>query len=180
MSKLIVRRAVPADVPALVEMVRALLLESRLSFLPFSEQKVKSVFERLIDANDTCCLFVADREGALIGFVGGKMTYYVFCDEYFAMDQGLYVSPECRGGSAAYRLVAAYHKWARSGGAREVCIAVSTGVKIEATDRLLKGVGMDFVGGVYKLSTGERTSRPCATDANVGANELGFARSPSL
>jgi GNAT superfamily N-acetyltransferase len=155
-TNLTVRTAGHDDIQQLVELGRAMHLESNLSFLPFSEQKIVSLAEKMIGSNDTCCVFVAQRKDRLVGFMAGQLTYYFFCDEYFAIDQGLYVSPDCRGSSAAVRLISAYLTWAQNRRAREACIAVSTGVNLQMTDAILTRIGMEMVGGIYKV----RTDRP--------------------
>ncbi|HVV59676.1 MAG TPA: GNAT family N-acetyltransferase [Gaiellaceae bacterium] len=95
---------------------------------------------------------MAEIGGELVGYLGGALGTYPFCDEILAHDLGFYVAPEHRRSSAAARLARAFVAWARHKGAREVQLAVSSGVDVERIGAFYERLGLNKVGGIYRAS----------------------------
>ena len=62
-----------------------------------------------------------------------------------------YVHPAARGTTAAVKLIYAFREWAVARGVREVQFSVRSGKDIARTDRLMKRLGFNLIGGNYSL-----------------------------
>lgn len=108
-----IRAAEKSDIPALVELSRAMQEESsRYKDVSFNANVMKNFLDiRMEDKN--CCVFVSEEGGNIVGMIGGMICPYFFSlNEGYSSDLGLYVTPEMRGGRHAYALISAYESWA--------------------------------------------------------------------
>ncbi len=147
---MLIRRARHEDISELVEMGARMHGESAYSFLPFNRDKVRRVMANYIDAPERQCGLVAEKDGMLVGMLGGYLTDYFFCDERVACDAILFIDRKHRGSSAAARLIRAFHTWASERGACEICLSVSADINSERAGRFYQRMGLTHVGGVYK------------------------------
>lgn len=146
---MIVRPAEPYDVEACVELGRALHQESpRYRDFPYNEGAIYKLAD-LCFTNPDYAGFVAEKDGEVVGMVTGAMSNYFFCDLKFAADFTFYVKPECRGTSAAFRLLSAFCLWAKLMGCKEVRFGVTTAIKPEIAGRLYTKMGFVPEGTIY-------------------------------
>lgn len=97
-------------------------------------------------------LFLAWSDAGMpIGFVIGYISPHFFSTTYYAQDMALYVRPDWRGTSAAYRLLNAFKEWAVDSGAAVIRLGITTGVKEQATGRLYERMGFSRAGTIYEL-----------------------------
>jgi GNAT superfamily N-acetyltransferase len=148
-----VRAPKPADLPALLALAQRMHAEGAYSFLPFDPKKVALLFVACGAMKDHFAA-VADRGGAPVGFLGGKLATYPFCNETLATDLGFFVAPEHRASTAAVRLLRAFRAWAKERGAREVSLGVSSGVDVERIGALYERMGFRAMGGIYRERLG--------------------------
>jgi GNAT superfamily N-acetyltransferase len=148
-KKIEVRAPKPNDLPALLTLAQRMHAEGAYSFLPFDPRKVALLFVTC-GATKGHFAAVAERDGVIVGFLGGKLAPYPFCDELLATDLGFYVAPEHRASTAAVRLLRTFRAWARDQGAREVSLAISSGVDIERIGALYQRMGFRAAGGIYR------------------------------
>jgi hypothetical protein len=149
----VVRRAEDAELAAIVELARRLHAESVYKSLPFDARKVGVLVA--FCARDTSCFGrVAEIGGEVSGFLGGKLTTYPFCNEVFAYDLGFYVAKERRASLGAVAPLHAFRAWAEEKGAREIALAVSSGIEPERVGRLYERMGLTCVGGIYRAPLG--------------------------
>jgi len=87
--------------------------------------------------------------GQAIGMITGQPCIYVFAPGISAQHDIFYVRPENRGSSAAFLLVQAFEDWARTIDAREIRLAVHTGLFPERTGRFYQKLGYRHMGGNY-------------------------------
>lgn len=126
---------------------RQMHAEGYFRHVPFDEAKVRAALEHCLAEQ---FIAVSDGPDGLTGFLIGHVSALWYSPATVASDLAFYVRPDRRGSIAALRLVQEFIAWAKEAGAAEVCIAQSSGVRIEETHRLLTGIGLDYVGGVYK------------------------------
>lgn len=138
-----------ADRGQLVRLFRRMHGESRYAFLPFDVAKVESVLESYMGEPQRRCGLAAVTGETVIGAVAGYVTEYAFCSELVATDQIVYVAPRSRGTLAAVRLIDTFRRWARSLGAREVVLGITTGVDMRRTGELFERLGFEFAGGNF-------------------------------
>ncbi|HEY4117563.1 MAG TPA: GNAT family N-acetyltransferase [Byssovorax sp.] len=142
-----------ADVHAVVALARRMHAEGAYAFLPFDATKVAASVVASAALADRYAA-IAVRGGVIVGFLGGALTTYPFCNERLAHDVGFYVAPEARASSAAVRLIQAFRAWAVEQGAREVSLGVSSGVEVDRIERLYTRLGFRRMGGVYRERLG--------------------------
>lgn len=146
---MIVRPAEPYDIEACIELGRALHQESpRYRDFPYNEDALYKLGELCL-TNPDYAAFVAERDGEVVGVVSGALSTYFFCNLKFAADFTFYVKPECRGTSAAFRLLSAFSLWAKIMGCHEVRFGVTTAIKPELADRLYTKMGFVREGVIY-------------------------------
>lgn len=143
-----IRPARIEDIGNLLELGRAMLEESAYRGMPYEEEKIGALLEKVLSGAG--CVFVAEDD-RLCGFVVGLLSELWFCHVKIATDLGLFVLPEKRGSLAGPRLLSCFIDWARSQGVAEIYLGISTGVNLEGTERLYAGFGFSKVGGLYKL-----------------------------
>jgi GNAT superfamily N-acetyltransferase len=145
----VIRVATPADAPAMIDMGRALALESpKYRDMTFDEAKLMALGERInsVLMSDLACSFVAERAGQVIGMMVVGMAERFFGGDLYVTDLTLYVKPEHRGGLAFARLVQAAEAWARERGVRDACFGVSTEVHAERTVHAYQRMGYRLTG----------------------------------
>ena len=136
-----IRTATEADLPRLVEMARDMHAESpRYRHLDFSAEKTARAILTLLTHAEGVAV-VAEKEGHIVGMLGGFVTEHFFGRDKVACDLGLYVVPDERGSSLAPRLVRAFESWAREAGAADCVMGVSTEVMAERTAALYERMG---------------------------------------
>lgn len=136
-----IRVAHEADIGRLVQMGRAMQEESpRFSRLGYSASKVWNLFSHLI-ANDDATVIVAEADGVIVGMLMGYVSEQFFSHVLSASELVVYVTPECRGGRAALRMIQAFEMWAFERGAKEIQLGVSTEVDASRTSAFYERMG---------------------------------------
>lgn len=119
------------DLGQLMEMSKAMNDESpNYRDEVFSEEKTERILKFMIDTG--CCL-VAEDNAFLVGMIGGFVVSAPVHDYTFMTDMGLYVRPEDRGSSVAYKLVKTFESIAEAKGVKKIVLGVSTGVHARDT-----------------------------------------------
>jgi GNAT superfamily N-acetyltransferase len=143
-----IRAAVHADIPALLELGRQMHAESRFAYLPFDLDHVGSTLATLISEPYGCVLVWEDRE--ILGGFAGAVVPFFFCQRHrYATDLAVFVRKDRRGGMIAARLVEQFAEWAREAGATEINLGVSTGIHPEKTGAFYERMGYERSGGFY-------------------------------
>jgi len=148
-----IRTATPADIPALVALVLAMRDETRYAGLDVSPERLArnlgTQFSRMDAAQ--CCFVAENAESSLVGVLAGSLRQFIF-QEFVTATEGLfYVHPGARGSTAAVKLIYAFREWAIARGVREIQFSVRSGKDIARTDRLMKRLGFNLIGGNYSL-----------------------------
>jgi len=147
----------PKDKQAVSALAKADHEESFFSYIEFSEIKFNTLFDKAVESPHFCFGAVAESRGALQGFA------YATLGEYFIGDEArivsvhvLFVKASIRdslaGGKIAIRLLKSLQYWGRERQANAVMMHVTSGVKVKATDRFLRKLGMQTLGGNYILN----------------------------
>lgn len=149
-----IRLAVPEDKDALI----ALALENQSEIahgnISVNPRRVDEALNGLFMLNQgTHILMVAETlEGELAGALMGCVERYYYSDELQAQLIQWYLRPAYRGTSIAPRLVKAFVEWAKSRGASEVFMGISSGVHVHLADRLMRKLGFTHLGGNYAVN----------------------------
>lgn len=152
-----IRNGRTEDLGQLLALATALKNESELTRdVSLDAAKLTATFERGFDPTDPhVCVIVYETGGCLRGACVGIEAEYFFSRERYAADLFLYVDPVCRrglmSGVIAKRLWEGFRDWARGRGVREMRNGVSTGIAIEVSHRFFVALGMQHIGGFYRL-----------------------------
>lgn len=143
-----VRDATLDDIPAMVALGEIMHAESRYSFMAYDGEKVATTLKTLMQTGGFVRVHVKDGEidGGMVGYMGNPW----FSGERVASELALFVVPGKRGGMAAWYLLSEFGAWAENQGAKEITLAITTGVKVEETGRMYQRLGFEQVGGVFK------------------------------
>jgi GNAT superfamily N-acetyltransferase len=148
---MIVRPAVEADVPRILELSAGIFNESKYpEVCTYNPEKVAHLVSHMLATPDEFFLHVAEKDGSIIGMYAGTLTEYYFSNDRMAVDLALFVDPGKRGGLAAIRLIQAFEEWAFERGAKEICPATSTQAAPERTAMLYQVLGYEVVGNLFK------------------------------
>lgn len=143
-----IRHATRADVPALIELGTQMFMESRYNTSPFSPEKCAALACSLIDAPAGIVL-VEESGGQIAGWLAGGIGEQWFSHELMAFEYGLFIAPAQRGGSAAFRMVKMFIRWARDNGASVINMGITTGVHEQRTGELYERLGLVRVGTLF-------------------------------
>ncbi|HFS8941461.1 TPA: N-acetyltransferase family protein [Enterobacter roggenkampii] len=146
-----VRNATAGDIPALIELGARMYIESRYSQnSPFDEEKCADLARNII-ASPAGCVLVAEKEGAVIGWMAGGIAEQWFSHQLMAFEYGLFVAPEHRGSTAGPRLAKAFITWAKEHGAVLINMGITTGVHEERTGEMYSRLGLKRSGLLYSM-----------------------------
>lgn len=150
-----IRQPTDSDTPAVLSMARAMHAESpRFRGMTFADEKALIVINHMIVNGGG---FIAERDGVIIGMIGGLIAEQYFSYDRYVSDLVVYVAPEYRGGSTATRLIKIFEEWAFSqDGVGEVVLGVSTGVHPEATVCVYERLGYTLSAYGLMKTRGER------------------------
>lgn len=141
-----VRRAGFEDVEGIIEIGKRGHTASENARYPFNEQKTKLLLAQLIIGKKTC-LFVAEIDGKIVGFLMGQEEEYVYCDLRYATDIAVYA--EAVG--AGRRLLDRFEFWAfEERKVDQLLLGVSHGgASAKQTESLYRRRGFTHVGGIF-------------------------------
>jgi hypothetical protein len=144
------REITSEDFPALCVLGQQMHDESSYSHLKFSKPRLLEMFNLYMRDSDRV-VFVADRDGELLGLYAGYLSKYYFSDEFVANDIAWFVVKEKRGSRIGLRLLSCFEAWSKDKGASEVRIGYSTDINPVAFDSLMQKRGYGRVGANYRL-----------------------------
>jgi N-acetylglutamate synthase-like GNAT family acetyltransferase len=145
------RDATHKDLPRLMELAKQMHAESpRFSQLRFNDIKAFKFIEMMI-YSQSFFFQVIERDGVIIGGMAAMLTPQWFSDDLTACDIALFISPDCRGGMAAAKLIKAYKQWANNSGAVLRTLGVSTGVMAEKTGKFMSAMGCKQFGYLFEV-----------------------------
>lgn len=123
-----VRPAVESDLDTLVEMGVKFVDCSPFSGMVDLENVRSSVSSMISAYPHAAAVFVAeDSSKKLVGVLVGVLTTMWFSAHRIACELAWWVEPEARAGSAGWRLLAEYERWARDSGAFFLTMSDMTG-----------------------------------------------------
>jgi GNAT superfamily N-acetyltransferase len=144
-----IRHATRDDLPALVELGRAMASESpRYRRLTYSGHKVGTLLGNMIDSPDGFVMLAA-LGGEIVGVMAAFVSEHWMSDDRMSSDFGLFILPEYRGGTSAMRMARAYIQWAQSRGAVDISLGISTDVNSDQTARFYRALGLVPAGFLF-------------------------------
>jgi len=107
----------------------------------------ESCYNLLIDTieNDNMCGYLVYDDDLICGMILGYVNKLYFSKEKCLYENLLYVIPEKRGSSAAYKLVKSWEKFGQDKGARDVWAGVSTGINSKKAKAFYNKLGFEDI-----------------------------------
>jgi len=136
-----IRNAIEADIPKLVEMGKRLHDESTYKHVTYSPERVAATC-RLMMSNGF--LVVAEKNDEVIGVMMGDVQVAWYTTERMGFDLTLYIEPEYRSGMMAMRMIKRFEEWCIAMGATQIRPGIGTGDP--SVTRLYKALGYKYVG----------------------------------
>lgn len=143
-----IREALLDDCQAALKVAREFHHESNFKDVPFSDKKVFSLFEWVIDSPNHMFL-IFEEKGEIIGGFIAYLDYFYFSDAVVASDLALFVLKEKRGRVPMKKVLDIYRKWAVGRGALRINIAPSTGISTDRVSRLFELLGFEQTGANF-------------------------------
>lgn len=136
-----IRVANPDDLPRILDLGESLHKESpRWSRLSFNRTKAEA-FMRMLLTDPRGVIFVAERDGVVVGGIAGWAEEHWCSDDITANEVSFFMAPEARGSMAATRLICALRAWGEMRGAKWLHAGTSTGLDPERTAGLYERLG---------------------------------------
>lgn len=141
------------DIDECTTMGRAMHEESAYANIPFSDLVVHEMIGHAINDDAFKSIVARDMDGQLIGMsLVYRSKYYFAAHEFAVYDRCIYVAPAWRGSSLFMRMLALLVEWSKSIGASELVLGTTTKVNTEQYEDALVRLGLERVGGVYKMN----------------------------
>jgi len=122
-------------------LVQSMIAEAEFSLANPDKEQI-----RLMTTMPTFVVFLAEKDGKLIGFIAGMVQRYFFSLRERVTDMGFYVLPDHRGTSAAIRLIGALENWTKEMNVDDLYIGQTTAINIEKTQKFYSHLGYKTVG----------------------------------
>ncbi|GKV93527.1 GNAT family N-acetyltransferase [Pectobacterium aroidearum] len=145
-----IRQATKEDIPALVLLGMRMHQESSYRNLSFDVEKCAGLADQLI-ASEYGAVLVAEKDGEIIGWMAGGIAPFWFSHDRMAFEYGVFIDADQRGGSAGYRLVKEFVRWAKERGVVEIRMGITTGVHEDRTGDLYQRLGLQRTGSLYSM-----------------------------
>ena len=110
----------------------------------WDNDSVYTLFKEAIDDNSKCG-YLAYDDDVICGMILGFLDKLYFSKDICLYENLLYVIPEKRGSSAAYKLVKAWEKFGKDNGARDIWAGVSSGIKSDKAKSFYNRLGYEDI-----------------------------------
>ncbi|MEQ6971039.1 GNAT family N-acetyltransferase [Pectobacterium polaris] len=145
-----IRQAIKEDIPALVLLGMRMHHESSYRNVSFNVEKCAGLADQLIESEYGAVL-VAEKDGVIIGWMAGGIAPFWFSHDRMAFEYGVFIDADHRGGSAGYRLVKEFVRWAKERDVVEIRMGITTGVHEDRTGDLYQRLGLQRTGSLYSM-----------------------------
>ena len=143
-----IRPAQMADTMRIVDIGEALHEASTYREIPYSREKVTGLMRSLIQGAGV--VFVAEKDGQIVGGIAGGVTSHWFSDELTGFEYSFFILPEHRHGLVAMKLLLAMKAWCTAKGAKTLRIGITTGINVEGTARFYRYMGFEDAGQLFE------------------------------
>lgn len=137
------------DVIRIVDLGELLHQESTYRGIPYSRPKVAILMTKLIAEDGV--VFVAKKDGVIVGGIAGGVTEHWFSDEKVGFEYSFFLAKEARNGITAIRLIRAFASWCSLRGAKAMKMGITTGINAERTAEFYRSLGMKDDGVLFQM-----------------------------
>lgn len=139
------------DVGYCVNLGKQFHKSSYFHWLPYEEEKMLDWCMRGLSDRNKLMLVAEDSPSQKIfGIFIAKAEPFYFCDEVCSIEEILYVSPENRGGSTAFKFMKAWEAWSMDVGASLMYFSPTSHGQGDKWDGFMKRLGHHKIGSSYR------------------------------
>lgn len=140
------------DINAIIAMAKTFQQNSLYKDCGFDKDKVFNIILQSMDPNSNMFMVVGLVDGKILGAFCGNVTEYYFSRQKIASDLAVYVNPDDRRFAYKFlnKAIADFEAWAKQKGAREICIAGTSGAYGPAFEKYLQKQNYTNVGFITK------------------------------
>ena len=162
------------DIQASLELSRLFLQESQYAgWEPNTQERIDYLRTNMLGKPDRFAVLIAYYRERPVGYLECVANRLMFHQQIITSTLGFYVISEIRktllGGRVALKLLAAYRNWALNRRAVEMHLYVTSGIRLDKTDRFLRRVGFCQMGGSYSLTLPTKTTPQADPKPESGA-----------
>ena len=140
------------DIPHIYALGKQMHEESEFSEMHWNPGKVEKWLHYNV-TQDNRFVMCAYDEGRLAGVLIGSLSNFYFGDSTLASDLLWYVGKDYRGTRTGIKLLKLFRAWAEEKQADRIQVGISSGLSMDRTGALLKRMGFNQIGGLYKVDT---------------------------
>ena len=146
-----IRFANEPDIPAVVELGRAMHALTRFAAQPYDPDRVAQALRSLLTSGQGkyVCLLAEDGNERIVGGLIGVLEKQIFSDGITASVMHYDVLPQARMGGYGVRLLKAFEKWAANRQVVEIALGVNSGGDWQKVGRFVERMGYVQVGGNF-------------------------------
>lgn len=145
-----IRAMRPEDAPELVRLGQVLHDTSSYAALPFNAEKVETFLLGLTTL-DNGVVYVAEVDGRIVGGMAGGIVDQWFADYKTAFDYSVFIDPKYRNGLTSLKLLHAFFEWAKTKGADEIRLGITTGLHLQGTSEFYRWLGFEYTGVMFRM-----------------------------
>jgi GNAT superfamily N-acetyltransferase len=139
-----------SDVEAITELVKLHIAETN-PHMCVEEDVVRYYAEMGADPQSTYKIFIAENDSGMVGYLVAHAAPYMYCREYSAGMEAIFVHPSSRGSKAAMMLIRAYDEWATNViKAKEIYVGVNHGMNTNRAERFFAHMGFKPTGSFFR------------------------------
>lgn len=139
-----------SDIPELLTLGAQMHSETAYRNIPFILSRFQAHIEMYLEDRNNYQIFIHKVSGRIQGALFAKATPYFFSESLLVSEDLFYVFPRDRSLKIARKLITAVEVWARTIGAAELCLSVSTQVEMARIGKFYTREHFVLVGGNYK------------------------------
>ena len=137
------------DAFELLELGKLLHKESRYSNTEFNAESIWKLLDLTVVQPERFHITYCKKEGQIIAFFLGTINVEYFTGKKTAVDMGMYVMPNERGGTQFYKMLKSFESWAKTNGANKIVLYHSTGIDPEKSKTLFPRLGYEHYGYIF-------------------------------
>lgn len=144
------RLAKTEDIPQMVELGMALHHESTYRDRDFDADTLSENLKNMID-NHHAFAVVSEIDNRIVGAFLGGIAQDWFGKDMVAFDYTLFVLPEYRQGTIAFRMINSFIKWAENKRVKKIQMGITTNIHPEQTARFYESFGFAPKGQMFEM-----------------------------
>ena len=118
-----------------------------------SDTVIKFINNAIQGKRNSVLLIAKDTQtDTITGYLYGGLGGHFYSKDLGCTLHSMYVSPTCRGGMSAVKLMHGFKKWGHAHDVKAMYFSIASNIRTEQTHRFLQKMGFTLTGGNYILT----------------------------